>query len=92
MPLIIPHNSKLDPQSACLVSGVVKELEPHHRRLREDEERLRDELKAKEERLRKSLRVYERLEREAQTHALRSELTQKSLDELGGGRAGGVAF
>lgn len=91
MPPLVP-GGKLDPSLAGLGSGLTKDLELHHKRLREDEERIRDELRAKEDKLRKSLRMWDRLEREAKGHVLRTELSDKSLQAVAGDGAGGAAF
>lgn len=55
MPPIIPAGN-LDPSLAPLSTGVTKELEPHFRKLKEEEARLREEMRAKQEKLRKNLR------------------------------------
>lgn len=91
MPAIVP-GGKLDPSLTPLTTGVVKELEPHHRKLKDEEERVRDEIKARQERLRKSLRVWDKLERESKAFELKSDLSEKSLKNLAGEGLGGAAF
>jgi len=91
MPAIVP-GGKPDPSLAPLATGVTRELEQHHRRLREEEERVREEARAKEERLRKSLRVWDRLERESKAFELKSDLSEKSLKNIAGEGMGGAAF
>ncbi|EOO00399.1 putative serine arginine repetitive matrix protein 1 protein [Phaeoacremonium minimum UCRPA7] len=91
MPVIIP-GGKIDPSLTPLTTGVTKELEPHHRRLKEEEERIREESKAKEEKLRKSLRLWDKLERESKAFELKSDLSEKSLKNIAGEGMGGAAF
>jgi hypothetical protein len=71
---------------------VPPELDPQHRRMRDEEERLREELRAKQERLRKSLRIWDRMEREAKGWELKSELSGESLRRIAGEAGGGAAF
>lgn len=91
MPPIIP-GGKLDSSMLPLVIGVSREVEPHFRKLRDEEEKLRDELRAKQERLRRSLYVWNRLERDAAAWELRSDLSEKSMKNLAGEGMGGAAF
>ena len=67
-------------------------MDPHHRKLREEEERHREDLRAKQEKLRKTLRVWERLERESKGFELKSDLSERSLKNLSGEGGGGGAF
>ncbi len=91
MPAIIP-GGKLDPASTPLITGVIKELEPHYRRLREEEERLRAELDVKQEKLRRQLRLWEKMDRESKAFELKSDLSEKSLKNIAGEGMGGAAF
>lgn len=91
MPAVIP-GGKADPASAPLSTGVTRDLEAHHRRLKEEEERIREELRAKDEKLRRSLRTWERLERESRAYELRSDLSERSLRTIAGEGVGGSAF
>jgi len=92
MPHEIP-GGKLDPTSgSTMLTGVTKDLEPHHRKLKEEEERLREELRAKQEKLRKSLRMWDKLERESKAFELKSDLSERSLKNLAGEGLGGAAF
>ncbi len=91
MPPIIP-GGKADPTMTPMYTGVTKELEGHHRKLKEEEERVRDELKIKQERLRKSLRLWDKLERESKTWELKSDLSGKGLQNIAGEGLGGSAF
>ncbi|KAH7311735.1 hypothetical protein B0I35DRAFT_463049 [Stachybotrys elegans] len=91
LPLIIP-GGKLDPAMTPIASGVTKEIEPHYRKLKDEEEKLREELRAKQERLRKSLYTWNRLERESRAWEQRSDLSEKSMKNLAGEGAGGAAF
>lgn len=91
MPPIVP-GGKLDPNSTPLLTGVTKDLEAHHRRLREEEERIRGEMAIKDEKLRASMREWNRLEREAKAFELKSELSEQSLGKIAGEGAVGAAF
>ncbi len=91
MPPLIP-GGKLDSSMMPLVIGVSRDVEPHFRKLRDEEEKLRDDLRAKQERLRKSLYVWNRLERDAAAWELRSDLSEKSMKNLAGEGMGGAAF
>lgn len=85
MPPIIP-GGKIDP------TALPVELDPHHKRMREEEERLREELRVKQEKLRKSLRIWDKLERESKGFELKSDLSERSLKNLAGEGLGGAAF
>jgi hypothetical protein len=91
MPQLIP-GGKIDPAQMPLTTGVTKELEPQYRKHREEEERIREELRIKQEKLRKSLRIWDRLERESKAYELRSDLSEKSLKNIAGEGLGGAAF
>lgn len=91
MPPILPAG-KIDPTLVPLTTGVVKELDGHHRKLQEEEERIREELKVKQEKLRKYLRSWDKLEREGKAFELKSDLSEKSLKKLAGEELGGAAF
>ncbi|KAF4952860.1 hypothetical protein FGADI_6449 [Fusarium gaditjirri] len=91
LPPIIP-GGKLDPSMMPLALGVTRELEPHFRKLKDEEEKLRDELHAKQERLRKSLYTWNRLERDSRAWEMRSDLSEKSMKNLAGEGMGGAAF
>lgn len=91
MPPIIP-GGKLDPFMTPLVLGVTKEIEPHYKKLREEEEKLREELRQKQERVRKGLYTWDRLERDAKSWEMRSDLSERSMKNLAGEGMGGAAF
>ncbi|KAK4455563.1 hypothetical protein QBC34DRAFT_374394 [Podospora aff. communis PSN243] len=91
MPVILPAG-KIDPTSTPMTTGVVKELEMHHRKLKEEEERIREELKAKQDKLRKYLRNWDKMERESKAFELKSDLSEKSLNTLAGEGLGGASF
>jgi hypothetical protein len=91
MPPVIP-GGKFDPSLAPLTTGVTKDLEPHHRKLKEEEERIREEMKAKQEKLRRNLRLWDKLERETKAFELKSDLSESSLNKLAGEGVGGAAF
>lgn len=75
-----------------MMLGVSRDLEPHYRKLRDEEEKLRDELRAKQERLRKSLYTWDRMGRESVAWEMRSDLSERSMTNLAGEGSGGVAF
>ncbi|KAM0414025.1 hypothetical protein ACHAPD_007269 [Fusarium lateritium] len=91
LPPIIP-GGKLDPSMTPISLGVTRELEPHYRKLKDEEEKVRDELYAKQERLRKSLYTWNRLERDSRAWEMRSDLSEKSMKNLAGEGMGGAAF
>lgn len=91
MPPIIP-GGKIDLQSTPLTTGVTKDLEPHHRRLKEEEERIREGMKQKQQDLRLKLRGWDRLEREGDSFRYKSELAEESLQKIAGEGVGGMAF
>ncbi|KAI1348566.1 hypothetical protein F5Y01DRAFT_210235 [Xylaria sp. FL0043] len=91
MPAIVP-GGKMDPSYIPLTTGVLPELQPHMDRLKEEEEKLREEKYIKEEKLRKSLAAYEKGERETKVMALRTELAEQSLKKFAGEGLGGAAF
>lgn len=91
MPVIVP-GGKLDPTMLPLVLGVTREIEPHYRKMRDEEEKLREDLVVKQERLRKSLSLWNKLERDAASWELRSDLSEKIMKSLAGEGMGGAAF
>ncbi|KAG6113952.1 hypothetical protein E4U13_003549 [Claviceps humidiphila] len=88
---LIP-GGKLDPSMTPLAWGVTRDLEPHYRKLRDEEEKIRDEVRHRRERLRKFLWMWNRLERESRAWELRSDLSDKSMKKLAGEGIGGAAF
>jgi len=91
MPPIIP-GGKPEPSLSTLTTGLTKELEPHHRKLKEEEERIREEMRLKQERLRKNLRLWDKMERDSRSFELKSDLSERSLKNLAGEGLGGAAF
>ncbi|KAK0626113.1 hypothetical protein B0T14DRAFT_422061 [Immersiella caudata] len=91
MPVVLAAG-KVDPSSTPMTTGVAKEFEMHHRKLKEDEERIREELNTKQEKLRKYLRNWEKMERESKAFELKSDLSEKSLNTLAGDGLGGASF
>lgn len=91
MPPIIP-GGRLDPNSTPLLTGVIKDLEAHHRRNKEDEERIRGELAIKDEKLRAAMREWDRLSRESKAFELKSDASDQSLKRIAGEDAPGAAF
>lgn len=91
MPPLVP-GGKTDPTMTPLLIGVTKEIEPHYRKLRDEEEKLREELRLKQERLRRSFYAWNRLDRDARAWEMRSDLSEKSMKNLAGEGIGGAAF
>lgn len=91
MPPIIP-GGKAEPSLSTLRTGLTKELEPHHRKLKEEEERVREQIRLKQEQLRKSLRAWDKSERDSKSFELKSDLSERSLKNLAGEGLGGAAF
>ncbi|KAI0010611.1 hypothetical protein F4779DRAFT_576946 [Xylariaceae sp. FL0662B] len=89
LPPIIP-GGKLDPSYVAMSTGVLPELQGHYQRLKEEEEKLREEKYAKEEKLRKSLALWDKLEREARVLELRTELNENSVKKFAGESVGGA--
>jgi vacuolar-type H+-ATPase subunit I/STV1 len=91
LPPLVP-GGKLDPAMAPLATGVTKDIEPHYKKLKDEEEKIREELRTKQERLRKSLYAWNRLERDSRAWEMRSDLSEKSVTNLAGEGMGGAAF
>ncbi|RYP67996.1 hypothetical protein DL771_006919 [Monosporascus sp. 5C6A] len=91
MPPLVP-GGKADPAQLAMDAGVLPELLAHTQRLKEEEERIREEKYAKEERLRKSLAEWDRMERESRVMELRDQLAEETLKKISGEGTGGAAF
>ncbi|RYP06690.1 hypothetical protein DL764_002992 [Monosporascus ibericus] len=91
MPQLVP-GGKADPAQLAMDAGVLPELLAHTQRLKEEEERIREEKYAKEERLRKSLAEWDRMERESRVMELRDQLAEETLKKISGEGTGGAAF
>ncbi|RDA92738.1 hypothetical protein CP533_1395 [Ophiocordyceps camponoti-saundersi (nom. inval.)] len=91
LPPIVP-GGKLEPSMTPLAIGVTRDLEPHYRKLGDEEEKLRDELRVKQEKLRRSLYVWNKLERDSRAWELRSDLSEKSMKNMAGEGMCGAAF
>lgn len=91
MPLIIP-GGKIDPAQLPSSLGVTREIEPHYKKLKAEEDRLRAELEAKHDRLRQGLATWDKLELEAKAWKTRVDLSEQSVKGLAGGELGGAAF
>lgn len=87
MPPVLP-GGKIDQTVSITANGVTRDLEPHMKKLKEEEERLREELRVKQERLGKSLQGWDKLGREARMWQVRSDLSEKSLRNLAGDGSG----
>lgn len=91
MPPLVP-GGKADASTTPLSLGVTRDLEPHYRKLRDEEEKLREELRTKQEKARKSLHIWNKLGRDARAWEIRSDLSEKSMKNLAGEGIGGAAF
>ncbi|RYO98753.1 hypothetical protein DL766_003045 [Monosporascus sp. MC13-8B] len=91
MPPLVP-GGKADPAQLAMDAAVLPELLAHTQRLKEEEERIREEKYAKEERLRKSLAEWDRMERESRVMELRDQLAEETLKKISGEGTGGAAF
>ena len=91
MPPLVP-GGKADPAQTAADAGVLPELQAHTQRLREEEERLREDKYAKEERLRRGLAEWDRMRREAKVLELRDQLAEQTLKTISGEGTGGAAF
>jgi len=87
MPPIIP-GGKIDPNLLPLTTGVTKEIEPHYRKLKEEEEKMREEIRAKQEKLRKNMFNWEKVERETKSWTFKSELSEQAMRAMAEGPAG----
>lgn len=87
LPQIIP-GGRIDPTATGLSSDVATRLKKRE----EEEQSLREDLKAKEEKLRKSLKTWDKLSRESASMGLRSELSERHVRLLAGEGVGGAAF
>ncbi len=78
MPPLVPGGEKLDRLPARYYSrGVTKDLEPHQRKLKEEDDKLAGRAQDQEERLRKSLRIWDKLERGEQSPGTKERLELK---------------
>lgn len=71
--------------------GVTRELEPHYRKLKVEEEKLRVEMDAKQDRLRQCLAVWDKLELESKAWKTKVDLNEQSVKGTTG-ELGGAAF
>jgi len=90
LPPLIPIG-KIDPALGS-TPGVTRDIEPHYKKLREEEEKLREDLKTKQERLRRTLYTWGKLELDAKAWEMRADLSEKSMKNLAGEGMGGAAF
>lgn len=91
LPPIIP-GGKVDSALVPVYTGVSSELQAHYNQLKEEEERIRQEMYAKQEKLRKSLALWDKLERETKVLELKSTLSEQTLAKISGEGVGGAAF
>lgn len=91
MPPVVP-GGKLDPSSLATTLGVTRDLEPHYRKLRLEEEKVRSDLEIKQDKLRQGLMAWDKLEMEAKAWKTRVDYNEESLNGLAGDNLGGPAF
>ncbi|KAL2753737.1 hypothetical protein ACRALDRAFT_1071854 [Sodiomyces alcalophilus JCM 7366] len=91
LPPIVP-GGKIDPASLPSSLGVTRELEPHYRKLKVEEEKLRVELDAKQDRLRQCLAMWDKLELESKAWKAKVDLNEQSVKGTAGVELGGAAF
>ena len=82
----------MDPALVPVYTGVSSELQAHYNQLKEEEERIRQEMYVKQEKLRKSLALWDKLERETKVLELKSTLSEQTLAKISGEGVGGAAF
>lgn len=87
LPQIIP-GGRIDPTA----SGIPSDIAARLKRKEEEAETLREELHAKQEKLRQGLKGWDKLSRESQSMALRTELSERHVRMLAGEGVGGAAF
>ncbi|KAK1850087.1 hypothetical protein CCHR01_07244, partial [Colletotrichum chrysophilum] len=91
LPPLIP-GGKIDPSLLPTTTGITREIEPHYKKLKGEEEKARAELDAKQDKLRQSLQVWDKLEMESKAWRTRVDLSEQSLKSLAGEGLGGAAF
>jgi hypothetical protein len=87
LPQIIP-GGRIDPTA----SGIPSDIAARLKRKEEEAEQLREELHAKQEKLRQGLKGWDKLSRDSQSMALRTELSERHVRMLAGEGVGGAAF
>jgi hypothetical protein len=87
LPQIIP-GGRIDPAA----SGIPSDIAARLKRKEEEAEILREELHAKQEKLRQGLKGWDKLSRDSQSMALRTELSERHVRMLAGEGVGGAAF
>ncbi|KAJ3943762.1 uncharacterized protein N0V96_006695 [Colletotrichum fioriniae] len=91
LPPIIP-GGKIDPSLLPTTTGITRDIEPHYKRLKAEEEKARAELDAKQDKLRQSLQMWDKLEMESKAWKTRVDVSEQSLKSLAGEGMGGAAF
>ncbi len=87
MPAIIP-GGRID----ITATGINAEMAAKLARKQEEEELLRRELHVKQEKLRTNLKDWEKLRRDSEATALKTELSESHVRLLAGEGVGGAAF
>lgn len=91
LPPVIP-GGKIDPALLPTTTGITREVEPHYKKLKGEEEKARAELDTKQEKLRQCLHSWDKLELESKAWKTRVDLSELSLNKLAGEGLGGAAF
>ncbi|GJD02093.1 hypothetical protein ColKHC_10918 [Colletotrichum higginsianum] len=91
LPPIIP-GGKIDPSLLPTTTGITRDIEPHYKKLKAEEEKARADLDTKEDKLRQSLQMWDKLEMESKAWKTRVDLSEQSLNNLAGEGVGGAAF
>ncbi|EXF79674.1 hypothetical protein CFIO01_10702 [Colletotrichum fioriniae PJ7] len=91
LPPIIP-GGKIDPSLLPTTTGITRDIEPHYKKLKAEEEKARAELDAKQDKLRQSLQMWDKLEMESKAWKTRVDVSEQSLKSLAGEGMGGAAF
>lgn len=73
-------------------SGVPLDIATRLKKAKEEEEKIREELKGKEESLRRGLRIWDKLERESAAAGLKSEASERQVRLMAGEGMGGAAY
>lgn len=83
MPTVPPGGSgTITPELYMQLHGVTPALQPHYRKLKEEEEKIRANLAKSEIKVRAALREWERLDRESEMWHIKSEASAQSLQKL----------
>lgn len=91
MPPLVP-GGKIDPAMLPATLGVTRDLEPHYRKLKAEEERIRADLDLNQDKLRQGLAAWDKLELEAKAWKTRVDFNEQAMNGLLSDDLGGAAF